>query len=162
GAGAAFGADGRLYIVGRSPRVTIYDPATRSWSVGATLAVAGHDRAAVVRWGDRILVIGGIRQAGGFPLLTRGVEVLDLVAPPRPAVAASARRGGLPPLSWPPLGDDGGIGGYLVYRGPKLVGSLPASVTRFDDDEVTVGKRYTYRVQAFDNAGNRGPKSAPV
>ena len=113
GAGAALGADGRIYVVGGTPlfssssepidRVQVYDPRTDSWSNGPSLNVARHGHAVVATPDGKIYAIGGTNRhsvfhprqmVGGRPgkkgELLDSVEVLETeprepTAEPRPA-----------------------------------------------------------------------------
>ncbi|MFL5956512.1 MAG: hypothetical protein ACJ756_03590, partial [Solirubrobacterales bacterium] len=55
-------------------------------------------------------------------------------------------------LSWPAATDDIGVGGYRVFRDGSLVQTTTS--TSWTDTSVTAGVTYSYRVEAYDAAGN--------
>jgi len=94
-AGAALGADGRIYVVGGTPRfsnpkpvarVQVYDPRTNTWSRGPSLRTRRQGHAVVATPEGRIYAIGGTnaysvfhpRQIVGGAAGTKG-DVLDSV-----------------------------------------------------------------------------------
>jgi len=74
-AGAALGADGRIYVIGGSlkfgnpkpvDRVQVYDPRADSWSEGPSLNVPRHGHAVVGTPEGRIYAIGGTNSRAVF------------------------------------------------------------------------------------------------
>jgi len=74
-AGAALGADGRIYVIGGSlkfgnpkpvDRVQVYDPRADSWSKGPSLNVPRHGHAVVGTPEGRIYAIGGTNSRAVF------------------------------------------------------------------------------------------------
>ncbi len=61
-------------------------------------------------------------------------------------------------LGWTASTDNVGVAGYRVYRNGTQVGTT--TVTSFQDTGLTAGTTYTYRVAAFDAAGNVSTQSA--
>ena len=59
-----------------------------------------------------------------------------------------------PYLTWAASRDDLGLGGYYVYREDELYATLDNRARRFRDIEFEAETTYTYRVEAFDLAGN--------
>jgi chitodextrinase len=63
-------------------------------------------------------------------------------------------------LSWTGSTDNVGVTGYRVYRNGSQVGT--ASGTSFSDTGLTAGTTYSYRVAAYDAAGNVSSQCAAV
>ncbi len=63
-------------------------------------------------------------------------------------------------LSWTASTDNVGVAGYTVYRGGVQVATTPT--TGYTDSRLTASTMYTYKVRAFDSAGNVSPLSDPV
>jgi YD repeat-containing protein len=63
-------------------------------------------------------------------------------------------------LSWNASSDTGGSGlaGYRIYRGGAHIATR--SVTNYSDTSVAASTTYSYRVAAYDNAGNTSAQSA--
>jgi hypothetical protein len=61
-------------------------------------------------------------------------------------------------VSWPASSDNVGVAGYRVFRDGALIQTTTA--TSWVDTEVTAGTSYTYRVDAYDAAGNVAPSAA--
>jgi hypothetical protein len=99
--------------------------------------------------------------AGGVAtvLVTTGAPPPDVTAPSVPGRVVAEPAEDRVALSWAASTDDVGVAGYRVYRGNTLVKTLTA--TAWTDFVVTPGDTYTYRVDAFDAAGNVA-QSAPV
>jgi hypothetical protein len=84
--------------------------------------------------------------------VTTGSPPADLTAPrvPDPVTAVPASDGVA--LSWPASTDNVGVAGYRVIRdGSQLTSTAAVAWT---DTGVTPGQTYTYRVAAYDAAGN--------
>lgn len=60
-------------------------------------------------------------------------------------------------LSWLASSDDVGVAGYDVYRESALVGTT--AETSYEVSGLSCGQTYTFRVNAFDAAGNTSPDS---
>jgi hypothetical protein len=92
--------------------------------------------------------------------VSAGTATVDVVTGPPPDTTAPAFPGPVTAtpaedhvtLAWPDATDNVGVTGYRVYRD----GTLTATVTTpgWIDSVVTPGATYSYRVQAFDAAGN--------
>ncbi|MBK8479427.1 MAG: VCBS repeat-containing protein [Opitutaceae bacterium] len=63
-------------------------------------------------------------------------------------------------LAWAASADDVDVTGYRIYRDGALIGT--SSTPGYSDTDLTPGTTYTYRVTAFDAAGNESPPSAPA
>ncbi|GAA1968026.1 GH12 family glycosyl hydrolase domain-containing protein [Catenulispora subtropica] len=63
-------------------------------------------------------------------------------------------------LSWSPSSDDVGVAGYRVYRDGSQVGSTAG--TSFTDTGLSASTQYTYKVAAYDAAGNVSGQSSGV
>lgn len=63
-------------------------------------------------------------------------------------------------LTWNASSDACGVAGYRIYRGGSQVGSSPG--TSFRDSGLAAGVEYSYRVSAYDVAGNESAQSAPI
>jgi hypothetical protein len=90
-----------------------------------------------------------------------------LVAVPSRNEQATGNGGGYIELSWD-INQETDLQGYYVYRseqpgttGERISKSLLLTPT-FRDNNVTLGKQYTYRVTAVDRSGNESPFSSPV
>lgn len=64
-------------------------------------------------------------------------------------------------LAWAASVDNVAVAGYRVYRDGALIATL-GNVTLYQDIGLTPSTSYSYRVQAFDAAGNLSPQSAAV
>lgn len=107
------------------------------------------------------------------PSATVTVAVKDQFAPAPPSglvavfVPATTTAPAAVELSWS-VSEETDLAGYRVYRSeqPEQLGvQLSAELlvqTTFRDAQLTVGRRYFYRVTAVDRAGNESPASAPV
>jgi chitodextrinase len=63
-------------------------------------------------------------------------------------------------VSWSASSDDRGVAGYGVYIDARAAGST--SQTSFTASSLTCGNSYVVTVDAYDAAGNRSAKSAPL
>ncbi|MEZ5498976.1 MAG: fibronectin type III domain-containing protein [Steroidobacteraceae bacterium] len=89
----------------------------------------------------------------------------DTTAPPTPGglstqtLSTSAIR-----LSWSSVIDTGGSGlaGYRIYRDGIQINEVGSGQTSYDDTGLAINSSYSYRIAAFDNAGNASPQSAAV
>ncbi len=63
-------------------------------------------------------------------------------------------------LTWNPATDDRAVTGYRVYRNGTVVGT--SATTSFGDSGLTADTAYTYRVSAYDAAGNESVLSAQI
>lgn len=61
-------------------------------------------------------------------------------------------------VQWGAATDNRGVAGYRVYRGGMVVGTV--TTLSYADASVVGGVSYTYGVEAFDGAGNTGPRSS--
>jgi chitodextrinase len=63
-------------------------------------------------------------------------------------------------LSWTASIDNVGVAGYTVFRNGSVIANV--SSTTFSDLSASANATYTYRVDAFDAAGNHSAQSSPV
>jgi fibronectin type 3 domain-containing protein len=63
-------------------------------------------------------------------------------------------------LSWTASTDNVGVAGYTVYRNGTVLANVGS--TSFSDLSATANTTYTYRVDAFDAAGNHSAQSSPA
>jgi len=94
------------------------------------------------------------------PMRTATASVIDTRPPTAPSglVAASRTQSAID-LAWNASSDAVGLGGYDVFRDNALVATVEQPGYR--DAGLDAATSYTYRVEAFDLAGNR-TASAPV
>lgn len=64
-------------------------------------------------------------------------------------------------VTWTASTDNVGVMGYYVFRGGVQVGNVTTG-TGFTDNSLTASTTYTYKVQAYDAAGNKSGDSATV
>src|SRR5690606_4876686 len=89
----------------------------------------------------------------------------DTTAPSVPQnLGATASGSNQVNLSWSASTDTGGSGlaGYRIYRngGATPIATVGAGSTAYSDSGLAAGTTYTYRVAAYDNAGNQDPQTA--
>src|SRR3954462_1757211 len=77
--------------------------------------------------------------------------------PRAPKAAAALSAPGKVSLSWKAASSPIGVSGYSVYRNGRLLGTTPG--LRYDDTRVVSGRKYSYRVRAYDAAGKRSSPS---
>ncbi len=63
-------------------------------------------------------------------------------------------------LTWNPATDNRGVTGYRIYRNGAAVGTT--ATTSYTDSSLTADTSYTYRVSAYDAAGNESDLSAQI
>ncbi|MFN0282449.1 MAG: DNRLRE domain-containing protein [Kineosporiaceae bacterium] len=87
----------------------------------------------------------------------------DSQPPTVPSAVTAIAAGALAvDLSWTASRDNVGVHGYGVYRDGALLTQVGGGTLSFRDTTVAPSTLYTYRVDAFDAAGNRSAPSAPV
>lgn len=81
-----------------------------------------------------------------------------------PGLRAAASQSNPVTVTWGAATDPGGSGvaSYRIYRGPTLIGTVPASQRVYRDTLVRARTTYAYRVQAVDGRGNAGALSGAV
>jgi hypothetical protein len=85
----------------------------------------------------------------------------DTIAPTIPqSLSATALSSSEVNLAWAPVTDNVGVTGYRIFRNGGLVGTITTSSYR--DGALAPATQYTYRVAAFDAAGNTSAQSGPV
>ena len=100
------------------------------------------------------------REATNKPQLVVTAASGDLTNPSDPTnLAASPVSSSRVDLAWTASTDNVGVTGYEVFRNDVLLTTVGA-VTTFADATVDPSTGYTYRVRAFDAAGNRSGLSA--
>jgi hypothetical protein len=138
-------------------------PVPRSWLIDANPGSSSFADAPLAvghSFSDGSLSITVQSIAGGVATVqvTTGQMPPDTTPPtvPAPVAAPSPDR---VVLSWPASTDDVGVAGYRAYRSNTLLRTTTS--TTWTDFVVTPGASYSYRVDAFDAAGNVAA-SAPV
>ncbi|MEQ1802501.1 MAG: FG-GAP-like repeat-containing protein [Gammaproteobacteria bacterium] len=89
----------------------------------------------------------------------------DTLSPGTPAnVAASAVGPNRIDIAWSGSTDSGGSGlaGYRIYRNGSATPLVTVTSTSHSDLNLVASTAYTYRLSAFDNAGNESALSGPV
>ncbi len=86
---------------------------------------------------------------------------------PEGAEVTASPKDGRVHLEWTPAEDDGGVYGYMVLRSEdgtdwKHVDSARGVAHRFEDPSALGGLAYSYRIVAYDMAGNRSEPLGPV
>jgi chitodextrinase len=82
----------------------------------------------------------------------------DTTAPSVPTgLSASAVSSAQVNLSWAASTDNVGVAGYNIYRGGTKIAT--STTTSFGDGTVTAGVAYSYKVAAYDGAGNASVQS---
>lgn len=85
-------------------------------------------------------------------------NIVDTTAPSTPsAVTAGATTATSIPMSWTASSDNVGVSGYNIYRNGTKIGS--STTTNYTDSGLSPSTSYTYRVSAYDAAGNTSPQS---
>jgi hypothetical protein len=83
----------------------------------------------------------------------------DATAPSVPTnLTAKAVSSSQIDLAWTASTDNVGVAGYKVYRGGSLVATV--SKTSYSDAGLTASTSYTYKVAAYDSAGNTSAQSS--
>ena len=87
----------------------------------------------------------------------------DVSAPSIPqGLGASAVGSTFVDLNWTASTDDVGVAGYTVYRNGSTLATVSGGTTSYRDTSVSPNVTYSYRVAAFDAAGNQSAQSAPA
>ncbi|NIO27681.1 MAG: hypothetical protein GTO29_03905 [Candidatus Latescibacteria bacterium] len=104
-----------------------------------------------------MLLLFGCDEKGGDgpPLVSNGPDTLAPSVPQN--VAANTFSNTRIDVSWSPSTDNVGVDGYRVYRNDAAVGVT--AVTTYADTGLSAGTSYSYRVSAFDAAGNESERS---
>ncbi len=97
---------------------------------------------------------------GTHPFITDQPIIPDDEAPSAPsAVNAQTVNASSVQVSWTAAADNVGVTGYEVYRNGNLVGTTAA--TSYTDTGLAGSTSYSYKVKAYDAAGNRSEFSDP-
>ena len=134
-------------------------------AAGGTLSVAAPVRASDAPPGYYLLFA---IDSSGVPSIGKIIKIniqSDSVAPTRPTNPALTMPSGQPNLSWNPSTDNIGVGGYIITRSTggtagHEVGRTPART--WTDSTVTAGTAYTYKIKAYDVAGNVSAAPSPL
>jgi len=96
------------------------------------------------------------------PATTDTGEPGDTLAPTNPSGlrATAVTTSGIS-ITWTAAIDNVAVAGYVVYRDGAVVATL-GDVTTYQDTGLTPDTSYSYRVVAFDAAGNVSPQSGPA
>ena len=84
----------------------------------------------------------------------------DTTPPSKPVGLTATATARSASLSWTAATDNVGVTGYRVFRDGTQVGT--SASTSYTDSGLTPATSYTYKVQAYDAADNRGPDSDPA
>ncbi|REE55447.1 F5/8 type C domain-containing protein [Paenibacillus taihuensis] len=88
---------------------------------------------------------------------------MDASAPTTPTGLASSSTTSISThLSWTASTDGTGVVGYKIYRNNEIVSTSYSAGTTFDDSQLNSSTTYTYKVQAFDAAGNNSAISSQI
>ena len=114
-----------------------------------------------VHYGMRYLEIyqKDVRNPALANVIRKAADALSAPTPPKNLVGEAVAPTEIH-LHWDPASDSVAVLGYHVYRGTTLIGLTYTNA--FADSSVRPGRRYTYRVTAFDQSGNESLRSAPV
>ena len=94
-------------------------------------------------------VVGGVATV---QVITTPAPPADTAPPSAPGAVAAEPASDHVTLSWTPSTDDVGVAGYRIFRDGALVQTTTA--TTWTDTSVTPAASYSYRVEAYDAAGN--------
>ncbi|MFI5282274.1 MAG: beta strand repeat-containing protein [Candidatus Dormibacterales bacterium] len=95
--------------------------------------------------------------------LASNVTTPDWTPPTTPTgLAANVASSSEIDLTWNPSTDNVGVAGYTVYRNGLMIGTTAASPLSYANTGLGHGFSYTYRVDAFDAAGNHSAQSTTV
>ncbi len=140
----------------------IYRGTTRvGTATGLTYTESGLTQATSYSYRVTALDAAGNESNPSSTLTVSTVDPGDTTAPSMPTglQAGGATTTGVQ-LTWNPSTDDRGVTGYRVYRNGAAVGTN-ASPT-YTDSGLTANTSYTYRVSAYDAAGNESVLSAQI
>jgi hypothetical protein len=146
---------------------TSISPASVSIAPGsaaqATLTVTPAAGAAPDRTGVRPVADAAVPQHSSSGSATFMVlaptDTTPPTAPSPVSATANLKRKQIS-VSWGRASDNVGVSGYRVWRDGVITAVTQGTV--FADSAVTVGRTYTYAVEAYDAAGNRSPLSVSV
>jgi GH35 family endo-1,4-beta-xylanase/chitodextrinase len=126
-------------------------------------------KASLARNGDNAVIVNlddeGEQPAETFEPIAIPSQTADVTSPAWPYGSSFGASGASPTsvtLEWPQAYDNRGVAGYNVYRDGSLLTTLPADTTRFDVTELVPGGRYSFTVEAYDEAGNVSLPSPPI
>jgi fibronectin type 3 domain-containing protein len=86
----------------------------------------------------------------------------DDTPPAKPTAQAQLTAPDEATVTWGDVTDNVGVTGYRVYRGSTLVGTVTDGSDTLVEDGLDDGISYSYRVVAYDAAGNSSTASDPV
>jgi len=128
-------------------QATSYADAGLAASTSYTYKVAAYDAAGNTS-----------AQSGQVTATTKAAP--DTQAPSVPVLGAKAVSSTQISLSWSASADNVGVAGYKVYRDGVQIATTQA--TTYSDTGLVPSTSYTYRVAAYDAAGNTSAQSAAV
>lgn len=114
--------------------------------------------------GDHQLSVRGYDTAGNVSSDSVVVKVSngDTLAPTAPTgLLAQATAYDKVNLTWSASSDNIGVTGYRVFRNGVPIATLGA-VTSYNDTNLSASTTYSYKIEAFDAAGNRSALSSSV
>ncbi len=94
------------------------------------------------------------------PSETMSVDTGDDTAPTAPVTTAELTAPDEATVTWSESTDNAAVVGYRVYRNGALVADVTDGNRTVVDDALDDGVVYSYRVSAYDAAGNTGPLSS--
>lgn len=162
--GNGFADEVELTVAGLPPDVTgTFSPPTLSPPPdGSVSAVLSFEVAESAAPGRSVLDVSGVTGSLDAGRRLR-LLVRDGLAPAAPRRLSAEARSRRVVLDWA-NNSEPDLAGYRVYRRPRsgpFAIIAETSTSFFRDTRVSAGKTYTYRVTAFDAAGNESPASAP-
>jgi chitodextrinase len=161
------------YDTGTGSLVLQYDAASASYKSGTSVTLTGSNtwkqytfQVTDAYFGNRQNYLSDLRIAktggGNFYLdvVKVAVTTADLTPPSVPSnPAATAKSPSVVRLTWNASTDNFGVAGYRIFRNGSLAGT--SSTTEYTDASLTPVTTYSYRVAAYDAAGNESAQSSP-
>ncbi len=130
---------------------------------GATLAYADKSVLGSTTYGYTVDAFDAAGNHSAQSAPTAAVTTPDWTPPTTPTgLTARVISGGEIDLSWTASADNVAVTGYTVYRNGVAIATTTAGTQAYADTGVGQGFTYTYKVDAFDAAGNHSSQSAPV
>ncbi len=91
------------------------------------------------------------------------LTIPDTTAPSTPLnLKAASTTARTVTLTWSASSDNVAVTGYFVYRGSTRIATVSGTTLSYSATGLTSGKSYTFKVQAFDAAGNLSSQSKGV
>jgi len=136
---------------------------------GSALATVGgstlsYTDAAVSSVTQYTYAIDAFDSAGNHSAQSSSVSITtpDWTPPASPTGVTATNGSGSVTLSWSASTDNVGVTGYTIYRNGAPLATVGGAVLGYTDASVSPVTAYTYRVDAFDAAGNHSAQSTAV